>query len=493
MRALITNTVIPTEPRRSGASGGTCGSSASCGNQIACKRRARVLHLLLLCLITQCAVTAQTPQFVPFSAAKPVLDTYLSSLPPELKPSGQPTAAAWDQWVRSQDKDIRVRIEEGEENTLTNLLRLGITYTKEARITYDYLAKYGHSSFVDSIADKRANDLIHALSAPHPREGMLEMKALLEKKGYGLKTAEDQKKVKAYLLGNLARLRDDVERDKQQAKSNKYQAFKDRGISTDSNLYPDYTIDLHLRHMMEQGLLNPGSVHRIAIVGPGLDFVNKKSGSDFYPPQTTQPFAVIDSLARLGLADPEKIEVYTFDISSRVNQHLERARREAAAGKPYTVQLLASPSDGWSKSYLSGFLEFWQQLGKQVGKSTTPIPVPEEASDIWNRAISVRPSLVRRVTPVDMNVVFQSVPLPPDKRFDLVIGTNIFVYYDSLDQSLARANLGTMIKPGGYLLTNEALPNKAPSNLTDSLKTSVPITTTDPPLTDYMFSYVREK
>ena len=96
---------------------------------------------------------------------------------------------------------------------------------------------------------------------------------------------------------------------------------------------------------MDQGLLKPGSVHRIAIVGPGLDFVNKKSGSDFYPPQTTQPFAVIDSLARLGLADPATIDVYTFDISPRVNRHLERARKDATAGKGYTIQLLSSPSD----------------------------------------------------------------------------------------------------------------------------------------------------
>ena len=450
-----------------------------------------LVALLLLHCLASTAARAQTPQFIPFSAAQPILNAYLGSLPAELKPGGQPTAAAWDKWVRDQDKDIRVRIEQGEENTLTNLLRLGVTYTKEPRIDYEYLAKYGHSSFVDNIADKRTNDLVRALTAPHLNEGMLEMKALLEKKGYSLKTPDDQKKVKAYLLANLARLRDDVDRDRQQAKNNKYQAFKDRGISTDSNLYPDYTIDLHLRHMMQEGLLKPGSIHRVAIVGPGLDFVNKKSGSDFYPPQTTQPFAVIDTLARLGLADPEKMELYTFDISSRVNKHLERARREAVAGKPYTIQLLASPSDGWSKSYLSGFLEFWQKLGKEVGRSTTPIPVPDEASDIWNRAINVRPSVVRRVTPIDMNVVFQSVTLPSDKQFDLVIGTNIFVYYDSLDQSLARANIGRMIRPGGFLLTNEALPNKAPSNLVDSLKTSVPITS-DPPLTDYMYSYLRK-
>ena len=166
--------------------------------------------LLFVCLATGCLASAQTPQFVPFSAAQPVLNVYLSSLPAELKPQGKPTAAAWDQWVRVQDKDIRLRIEQGEENTLTNLLRLGVTYTQQPRISYEYLAEYGHSSFVDSIAEKRANDLVRALSSPHPNEGMQEMKALLEKKGYSLKTPEDQKKVKAYLLANLARLRDDV-------------------------------------------------------------------------------------------------------------------------------------------------------------------------------------------------------------------------------------------------------------------------------------------
>jgi hypothetical protein len=243
---------------------------------------------------------------------------------------------------------------------------------------------------------------------------------------------------------------------------------------------------------MDQGLLKAGTIHRVAIVGPGLDFVNKKSGSDFYPPQSTQPFAVIDSLVRLGLADVNSLELYTFDISPRVNRHLEKARREAAAGKPYTMQLLSSPSAGWGKTYISGFLEYWQKLGGEIGKPAKAIPVPEGAPDIWNRAVSVNPSVVKHVIPVDMNIVFQTLPLPADKQFDLIIGTNIFVYYGGLEQSLARANLGTMIKPGGFLLTNEALPGNAPSKLTDSLKTTIRIAP-DPPITDYMYSYVRQK
>jgi len=453
-------------------------------------KRSNTLWIFLFCFLTFCQALAQTPQFVSFAAAQPVLNAMPNSLPPALK--GSLTASTWDKWVHTSDKEIRSRIDEGEENTLTNLLRMGVTFTKEGPITYEDLGSYGQSSAVNSIADKRANDLVRALAAPHPSEGMLEMRALLERKGFSLKTPEGQKKVKAYLLANLARWRDDVARARAEAKTNPYQAFKDRGISTDSNLYPDYTIQLHLKHMMDQGLLKPGSVHRIAIVGPGLDFVNKKSGSDFYPPQSTQPFAVIDSLARLGLADPASIEVYTFDISPRVNRHLERARKDATAGKPYTIQLLSSPSDQWSQEYHSGFIEYWQKLGDKIGKPVARIPVPESAGNIWNRAVSVRPGVVLRVIPVDMNVVFQTLPLPPDKQFDLVIGTNIFVYYGGLEQSLARANLGTMIKPGGFLLTNEALPGTAPTKLADSLKTSVPIAKS-PAITDYMYSYVRQK
>jgi hypothetical protein len=49
-----------------------------------------------------------------------------------------------------------------------------------------------------------------------------------------------------------------------------------------------------------------------------------------------------------------------------------------------------------------------------------------------------------------------------------------------------------MVRPGGFLITNEALPDKAASNLTNSLKTSVSIAS-NPPLTDYMFTYARPK
>ena len=449
--------------------------------------------LFVFCIPYLLHGSAQTAQFVSFASAQPVLTAMRDSLPAELKTSGPVTADAWNKWVRSRDKEIRSRLEGGEEDTLTNLLRLGVTYTKQQRISLGDLLSYGKDPAVNSIAENRADDLIRAMAASHLSEGLLEMRTFLERKGFNLKTPEGQKKVKAYMLANLARERDEVLRWEAEVTSknaNLYDAFRNRGISTDSDLYPDYLIELHLRQMVEKGLLTPGAVHRVAIVGPGLDFVNKNYGSDFYPPQTTQPFAVIDSLVRLGLADPATIQLYTFDISPRVNRHIERARASAAAGKPYTVQLLCTPSERWEASYHTGFLEYWQKFGNEIGKPAARIAAPAAASEIWNRAVSIRPAVVERIIPVDMNVVYQTLTVPTEQQFDLVIGTNIFIYYGPLEQSLARVNLATMIKPGGFLITNEALSGAAPSKLADSLQTSVPVKPSD---TEHMFTYVRQK
>ncbi len=46
---------------------------------------------------------------------------------------------------------------------------------------------------------------------------------------------------------------------------------------------------------------------------------------------------------------------------------------------------------------------------------------------------------------------------PEDAKFDLLIATNILVYYDAFEQSLALANIAAMLRPGGYLLTNNLL------------------------------------
>ena len=78
--------------------------------------------------------------------------------------------------------------------------------------------------------------------------------------------------------------------------------FRDRGLASDTLLWINFAIDQALAEMKAAGALRPRSVRRVAIIGPGLDFADKQEGYDFYPQQTIQPFALIDSLGRAGLA-----------------------------------------------------------------------------------------------------------------------------------------------------------------------------------------------
>ena len=155
--------------------------------------------------------------------------------------------------MQENDREIRARLERGEEDTLVNLLRFGVTFTREYRIDDEYLVRYGQSSLVNSFAEKRASDLVRALAAPHPSEGLLRMRVFLEKKGYPLKTAAQQAHARTYLLTNLSRMRDEFLKYRSQKKDDtRFQLFKDRGISLDTNLWPDFLLDEHFRRMASQ-------------------------------------------------------------------------------------------------------------------------------------------------------------------------------------------------------------------------------------------------
>jgi len=450
-----------------------------------------VLLLLLFWDLAAMGQTVAKTQFISFEAAQPVLTGMKESLPPELKNARDVDAAKWSGWVKAKDREIRVRLDRGEEDTLTNLLRFGVTFTKEFRIDDQYLVRYGGSTLVNSFAENRANDLIRALAAPKASEGMLEMRAFLEKKGFTLRSPEGKKTVKKYLLANLARMRDEfIQYHNLPKDERRFQLFKDRGISLDTNLWPDYQLEQSFRDMRQKGLLKPQGVRRIAIVGPGLDFVNKEAGNDFYPPQTIQPFAVMDSLVRLGLADPNALELYTLDISSNVNLHIARARKNAAAGRPYTVQLPWNTNRPMSKEFRASFVDYWQKLGGAIGQAVQPIPVPSAVEGTETRAVKIRPELVKRITPLDLNIVFQRLEVPPQEAFDLIIGTSIFVYYGAFEQSLARSNVAAMLRPGGYLLSNDKLPDTVPSELENVMETRIEMSH-DPQILDYIFCYQR--
>jgi hypothetical protein len=440
-------------------------------------------------------------EFITYEQALPVLKTSQHDLPGELqKVAADRMKSNWPEWVQNRDREVRARLDQGEEDTLTNLLRFGVTYTKQPRIDWPSLFQYGQNAGVTFMAQERTDDLIRALANPGTNEHFLTMRAFLEKKGFHFRTPSDRNSVRTYLLANLSRMQ--AEFAGYQEKMKALQAskadesklmeldshlFEKRGISLDTNVRPNFAIDQALKDLASRGLLKAGAVHRAAIIGPGLDFVNKEEGADFYPPQTIQPFALMDSLIRYGLADQKTLEIVTYDISSSVNQHIHRAKNNAAANRGYTIQL---PLDG-TKTWSSEFTAYWNQFGNQIGTPTKAFPVPDETPELKIRAVRIRPEHLSKLSPIEMNVVFQREVLPDARQFDIVIGTNIFVYYGPFEQALARANLSSMIRPAGLLLSNNFLAGEGLSELRHEGRTTVALSKRGE--TETIFWYRRSK
>jgi hypothetical protein len=416
--------------------------------------------------------------YIGYDQARPILDALKQALPPELQLlPAQNGAAAWDQWVAARDRQIRSRLERGDEDSLVNFLLFGTSFTTQKRLTLEFLAEVGRkqANAGSSVSPEgaelmatvraRADDLVRGMEAPGQNERLAFARRLLEKKGYTLSDQSGRNRAREYLLASFARVlgeqasyAESLENarksgDASQEFAERSKLYRERGLSSDTSLFPDFAIAEALAVIKTRGLLAQGSVRRVAIIGPGLDFTDKQDGYDFYPLQSVQPFAVMDALLRLGLSSPQSLSVATLDLSPRINDHLALAASKARRGIGYTVQLPFETGRAWKQN----LTDYWTGFGKQIGIQVEPARVPPAFAETSVRAIRVRPELVARVTPVDLNIVLQRLQLDPVDKFDLIIATNILVYYDAFEQSLALANVASMLRPSGFLLSNNGL------------------------------------
>jgi hypothetical protein len=295
----------------------------------------------------------------------------------------------------------------------------------------------------------RLDDLLQALAAPGGDERRLFARALLERKGLRFTTSTDREAVRDYLMAAVIRVANEQDQIDQELGATaggdpitefgqRSTLYRTRGLSLDTSLLPNYSVDLALTAMKTRGLLKPGAIRRVAVVGPGLDFADKDVGFDEYPQQTLQPFAVLDSLTRLGLApssgDPE---IVLLDISPRIIDHVAQARARALKNTGYTLNLALPTSTPW----LPEVRRYWQTFGNRIGAPAAVRTSKAMGGLAEVRAVRARPSVVRRISMLDVNIV-----------------TNVFIYYDRFEQALALSNVEAMMRPGALLLANFSAP-----------------------------------
>ena len=391
-------------------------------------------------------------------------------LPPELNTlTSAQIDATWPGWIERHDREIRARLEQGDEDTIVNWLLFGTSFTSRPRAVRGAVES-GAAGDREQVLRRtielisaRLDDLLRALAAPGSDERRLFARAFLERKGLRFATAADTEAARDYLRAAVVRVATEQDQIEQELGATsggdpltefvqRSTLFRTRGLSLDTSLVSNYSVEQALAAMKARGLLKPGAVTRVAIIGPGLDFADKDVGFDFYPQQTLQPFAVVDSLARLGLAPSGGPEIVLLDINPRIIEHVKQARARAAKNIGYTLNLPLPTSTPWVPEVRT----YWQIFGDRIGA-----PVPARTSTAIAklaelRAVRVRSSVVQRLSVLDVNIVTDRLD---GQAFDLVIATNVFLYYGVFEQALAMSNVEAMLKPGGFLLANFSAPN----------------------------------
>lgn len=430
------------------------------------------------------SVSVQPPVNLPYVQARPILEVLGDNVPAELKGrSPAEREALWPSWVTRHDQETRARLLRGDEDSLVNFLVMGTSFTRQRPLTAIEFAQVAgsldssplspDSSAESGVFFRRVDALLQGLANPGNNERLLFLSRLAGKAGYRPRKAygihadpAERARLRDYLLAIVARVAKEQERfqllyEQARARDDRPEnvvevstLYRSRGLSLDTSLLPNLAVEESLRAMQARGLLAPGSVRRAAVIGPGLDFTDKADGYDFYPEQTVQCFALVDTLLRLGLARGSQLHVTTFDISPRVNDHLRRSRRRAERGQAYVLQLPRSAQVSWR----AATTEYWRQFGDQIGTPKVPIRPPALAGNVETRAVQIRPAIVSLISPVDLNIVTQHLVVQPNEGFDLIIATNVFCYFDPFEQSLGLANTQIMLRPGGFLLSNNVLP-----------------------------------
>ena len=430
------------------------------------------MRLLVTVLICATAASAADRVATPYDAIRGVLQQLA---PAELKSAD---ARAFNAWSREKDLAIRARLEQGDLDSMVNLLLFGTAFTAQPRMTIENLGAESRAGLLRA----RLDDLLKGLAKPGDNERLVFLRTLLNNKGYTGGAAGP------FILDNLQRvLKEKVAiAQRIEAAADSSNVFSNRGVSLDTTILPNYGIDAALRELQARGLLRAGQVTRAAIVGPGLDFIDKESGFDYYPQQTLQPFAVHDSLKRLGLmgAGPR---ITILDISPRVLEHVQAARARSAKGQAYTIQLPRNSAAGWTPSAL----EYWGTFGAGLAESVAAVATPANLKDVETRAVRFPASVVLALDSSDLNIVGQRLELKAADKFDLVVATNILVYYDPFEQALALANIAAMLKPGGFLLTNDQLPD-VPSVPMRAVGHTTVVYSEKPRIEDAVFWYQRQ-
>jgi hypothetical protein len=223
--------------------------------------------------------------------------------------------------------------------------------------------------------------------------------------------------------------------------------YRTRGLSTDTAVEAGCLVYVGLGVL--KSLAPDRPVRRVLIVGPGLDLAPRTGLVEEGPPESYQPWAVIDALLALGLSRADDLEVIGADINPRVVGHLNAAR-----AAPPALTLISGIREDEHVTFSTDYRSYFAQLGRAIGDASAADAI-ETSDGRLRKTVRVRPAVARVLRAAEIDIVTERLD---DRPFDLIVATNILPYFDDVQLALAMTNVTAMLAPGGVFLHNESRP-----------------------------------
>jgi hypothetical protein len=221
--------------------------------------------------------------------------------------------------------------------------------------------------------------------------------------------------------------------------------YRSRGLSTDTAVEAGYVVYLGLGIL--KSLEPDRRIRRVLIVGPGLDLAPRTALLEAGPPESYQPWAVIDALLALGLSRLDDLEVIGADINPRVVEHLRRTHVA-----PPALTLVSGIREDENVKFSPEYREYFARLGGAIGDAGI---VADEPSGRLRKTVRVGQPAAKLLGTEPLDIVTERLEGP---AFDLIVATNILPYFDDVELILALGNVAAMLSPGGVFLHNEPRP-----------------------------------
>jgi hypothetical protein len=421
--------------------------------------RAPGLPIVAACVLACAVVTSATPAVraaQPRAGATRITWEDAAPLGARLEKQGI-TQAAFPSYVERLRENHASRVREGDLDHLVFYLLQSRHFTRVPAIEPALSAKelvgnldpaerevFLHASRVPPAripagVRSRVAALVRALGSPDPDARLTYFRSLAKAAFPAARRREDE------MLHEYARVMRFVyekefvaQRSGPEAVAGLYRA---RGLSTDTAVEAGYLVYIGLGVVRS---LDPDRrIRRVLIVGPGLDLAPRTGLLEDGPPESYQPWAVMDALLGLGLSRAGDLEVVAADINPRVVQHLRRAHAD-----PPTLTLVSGIGESDTVRLSDEYKEYFARLGRAIGE------VKSGAANL-RKTLRVGPAAARALAAESLDVVTERLDGSP---FDLIVATNILPYFDDAELMLAMGNVAAMLAPGGILLHNEARP-----------------------------------